>query len=111
MLLATEVGSGNLPASISNAVRDAWPGIRRWVDNALLPASAGVLGGTAQPFPYDRIAELWFDGVAGLQAASGDPRFPTLLGQHSDMAAPPIILEVREIEIFAGPRPPFLDEA
>ncbi|HYZ34238.1 MAG TPA: EthD domain-containing protein, partial [Crenalkalicoccus sp.] len=110
VLLATEVGPGDLPAAAVGAVRDALPRIRRWVDNALLTASAGALGGTARPFPYDRIAELWFDDAAELDRACRDPRLSALLGQRADPAPPPLVLEVQAITVFAEPRPPFLDE-
>ncbi len=106
-LLATGADAASLSADMVGRI---WPGVRRCADNVLLTTSAGALGGTARPFPYDRIVELWFDDPAALHARGADPQIAARLGRRPDAPAAPWLLEVREIGMFADPRPPFLNE-
>jgi hypothetical protein len=109
-LLATG-GDADIPPVIApDELRRTWPEVRRCVDNALLAASAGALGGTARPFPYDRIVELWLDDGAVPRVRSAGPQVLALLGQRPDAPVAPWLLDVRAIDMFSDPRPPFLNE-
>lgn len=56
------------------------PGLRRYVINL-----TADIGSSARELPYDGFAEVWFDDLAALRAATSSPQYQVVLADEPNL--------------------------